>query len=811
LSEAGDTGAEPLPPARTRAAVALVSAAAIALELTLMRALSFRFWHHFAYMVISVALIGFGASGTALTILSRRVRRNRQAWLYGAILLFAVAAAVLPRAIGAVPVNVQSLAWDPPQALAAGALEALAVVPFFFAAFAVGTALTDRRDRIAGHYAANLVGSGAGAILALAAMWWLETPGLFASVALAGCAAAVFVLPRRRVRAVIAGTAAVAVVVAASLLAPAQPAASEYKMISYLANMPGTRTLFRAEGPLGRVDAIEGPSVHYAPGLSLHYAGPIPGHFLLLSDGEVLSAVYDAESSDDYRFMDFTTAALPYHLRSGGNVCIIGAGGGADIGLALYNKSDSVDALEMNPVVIRAMSGPLAERAGDVYTANGVNVINAEGRGYLSHCARTYDVIQVPVFGSFGGTSAGVHSANENYLYTVESFSLMLDRLGEEGVVSVTGWAQHPPRAGPRVLDTLAQALRGKGLDPGERIAMIRSWATVTTIASKKALSGEEKEALRAFCDERGFDLCWLAGLRRNETNRFHVLERPVYFEAAEALLGEGREAFLAEYPFEIEAATDDRPYFSHFFTLRSLEFLEEHFGRLARAYVEIGYLLLLAALIQTVAIGAALTCAPLVLRVRSLLAARGKTVSLGYFALLGIGFMLVEMFFLQKLILYLAHPIYSGAAVISGFLLFAGAGSLAAPAWRANAERVARTAAAAVVVMLVGQLFVLDPWLSLTAGAPTALRFAMAVVTVAPLAFAMGHMFPLGLARVAGAGGALVPFAWAVNGFTSVVATVAAPGAALHMGFSRLAIAAGLCYVLAGLLFARLPRPGST
>jgi hypothetical protein len=214
---------------------------------------------------------------------------------------------------------------------------------------------------------------------------------------------------------------------------------------------------------------------------------------------------------------------------------------------------------------------------------------------------------------------------------------------------------------------------------------------------------------------------------------------------------------------------------------------------------------LLVAALVQAAALAAALVVLPLLPGVRSVRPSRGTAVTWCYFALLGAGFMLLEMGFLQRLVLYLAHPVYSAAAAISGFLIFGGLGSWVSGRWK-RAGTAAPVAAGGVVVLSLVYVLGMDSWLGITQGAAVPLRFLVAAVTVAPLAFAMGHMFPLGLARTGAAEPALVPWAWAVNGFASVVATAAAPLLAMSVGFSRLALIAAACYVFAGGLYLLLP-----
>jgi hypothetical protein len=825
-----------MPVARTRLALALVSLAVIGLELVFMRMLSVRFWSHFAAMVVGVALLGFGASGTALALLARRVAGRERAWLGGAAMAFALSIPAAWAAARYVPVDVQFLAWDLWQVLHVAAMEAAMAVPFLAAGLAVGVALTDRPERLGGHYAATLIGSGAGAVATVLAMQVLTTGGLFVALTITGVAAGVVMLPGSRRCAtaglsgrapaigtdarpgkpavahnqaarlgayVLAGAAAVA---AALWLAGQPPAVSPYKMLAQARLWPGTETIAGREGPLGRIDVLAGPAVHYAPGLSLVCAERVPPHVLMITDGDQTSPVYDARRREDWAFLDYTTGAVAYHLRPQPRVCIVGAGGGADIGLALYHQSAAVTALEMNRQVIDLMIGPLAVHGGGVFRAAGVTVVNREARGYFASPGPAFDLVQVPPLEAFGAAGAGLYASQESYLLTVEAFGAMLDRLDAGGVLSVTRWVRTPPREELRVFDTAAQALRRRGEDPAGRLAMIRSWATATVLVFEQPIRAGEAEAVRDFCRRRSFDVSYLPGLEASETNRYHVVDRPYDFEGAQALLASRREAFLADYAFDVSAATDDRPYFFHLFRWRALPAMVEQLRGTSRAFLEVGYLMPAAGLAQAVVAAAALMLLPLALRGGGLRKAGGRAAALGYFLALGAGFMLLEMGFLQKWVLYLAHPIYSAAVVIGSFLTFAGLGSLWSRRWRLPPARVAAYAAAAVVGLSLVYLLAMDGWLRWTQGASLPLRCLVAVGTVAPLAAAMGHLFPAGLAQVKEAAPALVPWAWAVNGFASVVATMAAPLAAMEVGLSQLVLAAVVCYGIAGWLAGALP-----
>lgn len=777
----------------------------------MMRMLSLRFWHHFAYMIISVALLGFGASGTALTLAGRRVRERPEAWMHASSLLFALAVAASWVASRSLDFDVHELGWNPlgqiPRVLL---LQGVMLLPFFFAGAVVGAALLDRETRTAGHYAANLAGSGGGAVGAVLLMAVAAPFGLYlAAAALALAAGLIFLRPFRPAK--IAGaSAALAALVLFAWAAPREPRVSPYKMLAHARAMPGVEAIHRDEGPLGRIDVVAGPPLHHAPGLSLAYTGGVPEHALILVDGAAASAVYRYDSLEDFAFLDFTTGACAYHLLHAPRVLVVGAGGGADIGLALFHGSRDVLGLEMNGRIIEAMRGGLFRRGGRVYEEPGVRVLQKEARGYLAAGPKSeegFDLVQIGALEPFGASSAGLFSTAESYLFTVESLEALLDRLGAKGFVSLTCWARVPPRAGPRLFHLAATALREGGHDPKEHLAMIRNWATATVLVSARPLSARDVSRIRRFCDERSFDLCYLPGMGRGEANRFHRLERPYYFEAAQALLGPDRRKFLDTYLFRLEAPTDDRPYFHHFFRWGAWGLLRERLGEQSRAFLELGTLLLLAALGQSVILSFLLILAPLLPGRREIREAGGRPAVFGYFLLLGLSFMLIEMGFFQKLILYLAHPVYSAAVVISGFLVFAGAGSRASARWPAGDRR--PPVLFAILVAAVAVLYVtgMGPWLDLSRPLALWARVTVALGTIAPLAFFMGHLFPAGLRRVLRFEPSLAPWAWAINGCASVAATVLAPLLAMGIGFTRMILIAAACYLLAGLVSLRLPR----
>ena len=629
--------------------------------------------------------------------------------------------------------------------------------------------------------------------------------GLVATISVCGIAAGFCLGAGASVR--LGWTAVVCIGAAAVSLVtmPHGPPPSPHKALSVLTEMPGTTTLAQARGPMGRVDAVAGPHVHVAPGLSLQYTDPLPPHVLLMHDGDQGGAVYRCVRREQWGFLDYTTAAAPYHLVPAPSVCVLGAGGGADIGLARYHGARRIVAVEANPSVVQLMTGPLAARSGDIYQAQGVVLRNADARGYLTTTGETFDIIQLPPIDSFGAAGSGMGASQESHLYTVEAVELMLTRLSPGGILCLTRWLRTPPRDGLRLVNVVAEAQRRLQLEPRKHLVALRNWVTLTVLASAAPFDAERLSRLKTFCERRGFDRCHEPGLAVEETNRFHVLTGPLYFEGIRELLGDDRERFVDDYLFDLSASTDDKPYFHHFFRWRALPAMRRELGGQSPAFVELSTAMLATCLAQSLLMAGVLFLVPLA--VRRVVTRRRRPSSQShaerattrfacvYFALIGAGYMLLEMGFLHRFTRYLAHPVYAAATVIAAFLLFSGAGSFLSG--RRGAETLVRTAATAgMVVAVVGAAYAfgLDRWLAFTQGSPLPARAMVAALTVAPLAGAMGYLFPSGLRILQSHRGGYVPLAWGINGFASVAATIATPLIAMEIGFQRLTlIAAGL------------------
>ena len=792
-------------------AISLVSAGAIAYEVLLIRLFSIVQWYHFAFMIISIALLGYGASGTFLAVLRRPLlKRFDAAWQAFAV-CFGASAPLGFALAQRLPFNSLAVAWEPSQFAYLGAMYLVLMVPFFFAANCVGLAFLRFAENIGRVYRFDLAGAGLGAAGVIAALFALAPADALRLVGFLGFLAAALAARgggyrRRRALAL----AVLGAVFVAALPEPwLAPRLSPYKGLSLALRVPGAEMARHSSSPLGVISVVRSPTIpfRHAPGLSLNSRTGPPEQLGVFTDGDGMTVInrYTGRR-DDISYLDFTTQALPYHLTDGLRVLVLGAGGGAGVLLARYHGARRVDAVEMDPAVARLAARDFADFAGRLYEPGHVELHVAAARAFVAAGGPGYDLIQVSAAGSSGPAGAGGLGAT--YVYTLEAFVDYLRRLAPGGMVAVNGWANLPPRGTLKLFATAIAALERVGVaEPGRRLMLIRGWRTATLLVKNGDFTEADVGAARVFARRRSFDVAYYPGMARDEANRYNRLQAPYFHDGAVALLGAAPSRFQARYKFDIRPTSDDRPYFFDFFKWRTLpEFLALR-AEGAMPIVEWGYLVLLATLVQAAVLSAVFVLVPLrVLRKRGASGRGSGRVAL-YFLCLGLAFLFVEIAFIQRLVLFLGHPLYAVAVVLAAFLVFAGLGAGFSPrlAARLNGRRgppAIAVAVAGIAVLALAYAGVLPGALSWLVSWPQAAKVVAALGFIAPLAFCMGMPFPLGLSILTERLPGLVPWAWGINGCASVISALMAALLAIHFGFAVVVVLAVALYVVAAVAF---------
>jgi len=440
------TGDQEFPPA-VLVAVALTSAAALAFEVLLIRVFSITQWHHFAHMVISLALLGYGASGTALVFVREWLTARFDVSFPALAAAFGLAVPLSMWATGVIPLNMPELPWDRAQSVYLVAVYVILAVPFFFAGMAIGLAVSHAGEGVGRVYRSDLVGAGVGAAAVVAALFFAPVEVCIKAIAVLAFAAAGLAVWRGTAR----RTVPLAVLTLASVVviglpeSLVEPRPSPYKGLARALTVPDAEIVAERSSPLGLLTVVRSPTIpwRHAPGLSLNADAEPPEQLAVFTDAGAMTAITRFDGNvGPLLYLDAQSTALPYHLLDRPRVLVLGAGGGSDVLLARYKGARRIDAVEVNPQMIDFVRRDFADVAGPIFEPPDVRVHVAEARSFVARSREHFDLIQISLLDSFTTASAGLHALSESTLYTIEAMDAYLDRLAP---------ACSPPRksAGP--------------------------------------------------------------------------------------------------------------------------------------------------------------------------------------------------------------------------------------------------------------------------------------------------------------------------------------------------------------------------
>ena len=781
-------------------AVALISAGTLSFEILLVRVFAIEYFYHFAYMAIGVAMLGLGVSGAAVALMPSISRSTAGRWFTVACGLTVVALVVTPTLVLRISLDPTQLIWDPIQWLRLGALYLLLALPFGLGALATILALTLTPERPGQIYGAGFLGSGVGVACAVGSLWILSPehvlalPALLASVGL--LVAVLGMRDNTKARILASGMVAVTVVLLA--LPPWYITVSPYKGLPQVEAYPDARRTAGMSSPLGWTVAVEASAFRHAPGLSLAYQGPLPRQTAIFVDGSIAGATSSSESAAESEFYDWLPTALPYSIAQAGQVLIVGSSGDTEIRNALAHGVSRITVVELNPDVMRLA---LTEESLRAENDRQLEWIVADARSYITRTRRSFDLISLAPAAGFGIVAAGVHGLSEDFLHTTDAYTTYLERVTEQGMLAITRWIRTPPRESIRVILTAVEALRQvrpENVTTGLVIA--RSWGTVTVLVKPAGFTEQEITQLREWATPRLFDLDWFPGIREPGTV-FNQLDEPTLFRAAQAAIGgvDSSARFAAGYSFNVKPVGDAQPYPHHSLRLGSLPTLFGEDRGSWLPFAEWGLIALVATLVQSTLLAGLFILMPVVLFRGALLQRRWFT-SVGYFGAIGLAYMAAEIAAIQQLSLLLGHPVYAVAVVLVAVLVFSGVGSTFSD--RLNSVITWLFGIVLAVLLAILGLALL-PVVHLLQPTPMAVRAGVATLLLAPVALLMGLPFPMGLRRLTSGHRTGIAWAWAANGFASVVAVPLAALIALEIGSPALFFVAAAGYGGAAVLSA--------
>jgi len=771
------------------AGLALTSFSALLLELALTRLFSVVLFYHFAFLAISIALLGLGAGGVSAYLLKSRLAGiDTRSLAVRLCMANSAVVVVVLEIVLRVPVALQ-VSWGNFGRLTV--LYLAAAVPFFLTGLLFAVVFARESRRIPRLYGADLCGGALACLAVVPLLNWVGGPNVVlvagATMAAAGTIWAESRSGRRN----------------AALFTLALVALIGANYSGRLIDVVYAKGMFRdpAKVEFARWNALSRVEVDRQGQAKVAIIDEDANTYIMNAE---VSRWHDTEWEKD---LMSAPPALANVLRPHGEFAIIGPGGGVDVLRAVANGSPSVTGIEINPLIATTiMRERYADYSQHLYQRPDVHIHVTDGRSFLRSTKQKFDVVQMTLVDTWASTAAGAFALSENNLYTVEAFREYFDHLKPDGMIAITRWEFRRPREALRVVAVAMEALHRLGVTNPARNFIVASQGSldedgipVVVLAKKSPFTPAEKDAVSAHLDKYPqLESLYLPS--DSEQNPF-----------ADLIASNDPYAFARGYPYNTAPVTDNAPFF--FFTLKLRQILGEKASHAGIDWkVNLGVLVLLLVLGISLAAVLAFLILPLALKSRK---GRQSPVPLLYFVAVGLGYILVEIAFIQRFVLFLGHPTYALTVVIFLLMLSSGAGSLFSRLWLPHTD-LGWVPLTLVIVTLLADVFFLPSRLAAMVGMAFGYRLLVSGVLLVPLGFVMGMPFPTGLRALAAlpapefpagqqASDNAVEWAWAMNAAASVLGSVLAMVIAIQFGLTITLACGTAAYVLALLLMPAL------
>jgi hypothetical protein len=825
-------------------ALFIASAALIAYEVAVMRVFAVGSWSNFGSLVISIALLGFGLAGTLLTLINHRLGQHTARFLKVTAILLGPALAGSYFAAQQVPFNPVMIGMDQTQLIWVGLYYVIYAVPFFIGAVFIGTIFVELQQSIHHVYFWNMLGSGLGGAFILGLMYLFPPERLIAPLVILTTIIALLCFieldpetDHLRIPIVPSFLMILMMLATIGLIAVyGKINVSDFKPISYARHFPDAKIVYHSWGPTGEYTAYQSSYFHFAPGLSdnasLNIQSMPKNAFLgLYIDGQgPIGVIRDLKPAEEAYF-DYLPMTAPYLLLHEPDVLFLRLDGGVGIANALSHQAQTISAVEPDPTLIDILKNDqfIKQFNGNLLNDHRVTIYNTAPRAFTTNTQKRFDLVEIGLVDSVGLSQTGGYQLNENYLYTTEGIESYLGTLKPDGILSITVWNRlDPPRNVPKLLTTVIEALNRRGVnDPGRHLFVFDSLLSTATILVKNSEFTEtDRQTLLQFLTKTSFEPCYYAGMPSSGMDFPAILQayqdrfippptasatdatgssldftqKDFYYYTISWLLSGKAHQLYSQYLFNILPVTDNRPYYTGYVKPSSIPMVLNNINDLSEEW---GYILEVGTLLLSVLFGAFVILIPLVGRWRKLFVIHKVTPRvIVYYAALGIGYIAVEIFLIQRLVFFLGNPIFSSTAVLTAMLSLSGFGALVAGSYRGDRRKLIIFAVIGIVVTMIGYIALLPAVTDALLGWPPILKILVSVILVAPGAFFLGIPFPTGLSELTKHKSGLLPWAWGINGAFSVTGTSLARLVSISWGFPAVLTGVIILYLLAFLTF---------
>jgi spermidine synthase len=756
-----------------------IAASTLLLEISLSRIFSVLFFHHFAFLIISTALFGFGFSGVYLFFRKpapEKLDRN----LGIAAILFGLSTLIIYRILLIMPAQSEEMMQRPESIIRLLLNYALLAIPFYFSGYVISAILTSFPKYSGKLYAYDLIGAALGC---LSVLWLIPELGASGAVVLASLIAGISAMIFARRKKIIL-LCAVGFVIGCLLLIPQAEKFFTFPIKGIVeSKYPGRQVRtekpeFSAWSPISRIDVYPTSSAN---------------KIMLLDGGSNVSSMTPFNGDLSALKPRYNWRVVPFVISRRSTACIIGPGGGEDVLNALSFQTLSIDAVEMDPLIVKLVQGRYRNFIGEVFNQPGVSTVNDEGRSFLRRSKKQYDLIQQVHNISPIAIASGALNLSESYLLTKEAFQEYWDHLKPEGMLAINRWGV------VRAASIASQVLQANGVHDPENYAIVtsrqKSGTDISFYLKKGKIADNDLKKLSEFSNALGIRIDYAP-------HPSYQTDRNVYYRL---LSIQSRDAFIKEADIDLSAPTDDRPFFDHIQKLGSFQqsssVVPNEINRVLR-FLNRGDMALFTLLGEAAVLSSLFILIPVV-RFAKHNSAISRWAVLAYFSSLGLGFILIEISLIQKHILFLGQPVYSIISVLFSVLLSSGVGSyLFERYFREGSERFWL----AFVPIILGTLLLLEllimPFVfHIFLGSSKVIRFCISALLIAPLGIFLGMPFPLGIRILGMRAPEIIPWGWALNAYATVIGSILAVMFAILLGFRMNFAIAFLTYTI-GFLF---------
>lgn len=784
-------------------AVFLVSLSALAFEVLLTRVFSISQWNHLSFMVISIALFGFAASGTFLNIIeirktgwARRFSTNQS--INTLIALYSLITTTSFIALNQIPLDYFRLPLETMQVFYLLTAYLLLALPFFFTGLVISIAYAFIPEKTGLIYFSNMAGSAIGAILPIFLLPFIGEGRLIIVSALVPLIIIPWNHPSANAKLSTRGIhfgilppwlifffamlliVGIFVSPVGNDMVKIKP--SPYKALSQNLQFPNTRITETTSSIRGRYDNVQSPYNRFAPGLSLKFTDTLPPQQATFKDGDDPLYLYYLGSPKDVWFSRFTLPYAGYLLVPGPeHVLVVQRGGGSSIPCALASGARNITVIKQQPYMARI-----------VQRHYNINVINQNPRTFLARSDKRFQVIQIE---NWGNSLPGTAALNQGHLFTTESFSEYFSHLTKNGIIVISRKLLLPPANSIRIFAVAYESMKRFGIEnPEQHIAILRNWNTFSLLVSARPL--ENTKLLIDFASKLNFDLIFIPGMTEQMANRYNIFDAPYYFSEINRLLKAYRsgisKTYYETYPIDVSPQNDNRPFPERFLKWSKLKELYKISGSRFYSLFMSGEVVIVVVFLEALLVSTLLLVLPLISILKD--SQKLDILIILYFFAVGAGFMFVELFFIKKYTFVFGDPIVSFTIVLSGILVFSGLGGYLS---NKIGHRGLRYSLLALIVFLILIFFGIDPMINRILGLSRIPRYFLTISLLISSGLLLGLPFPLGMRFLLNKPSQRA-YAWATNGCASVLASIASAHIALSLGIPTLIALGAIAYLVA-------------